>query len=158
MELHELIPGLVIAAVGCCGFGAIRVVRHRSGGVRLVGRIAGGAAVLISIGALSMYGCAMSLTYRSPALVSPDGSHQARITEFDGGAADSFHTRVMIREKWHVYPKEAFYSNDTPQDIRIEWASNNRLVVRYPSERPARHENVSCAGSVQGIQVVCEPY
>src|SRR5450759_257433 len=72
---RQHIDELVIAAVGCCGFGAIRVVRHRSGGVRLVGRIAGGAAVLISIGALSMYGCAMSLTYRSPALVSPDGSH-----------------------------------------------------------------------------------
>jgi hypothetical protein len=136
MQPNEFIPGFVLLAIAFCGWSLIRFVRSCSKMFKIAGRLSGGGILAMSFCLLLIYGCTMSIKYRSAPNFAPDHKHIAQVTELDFGPGP-FNTDVQLRSRWQIFPKTVFFSHGCPEDIETNWRDGSNLVIRYAAGYPS---------------------
>ena len=100
--------------------------------------------------------------YEFAPVLSPDGTLEARVTEFDCGAVSSFLSNVELRQtgttlgihrRWSV----VFSVEDDPRLVQISWTSSHDLTIRHPKVWP-HSDAYQCDARWRAVHIKCEEY
>ena len=104
--------------------------------------------------------------YVSPEVLSPAGGAVARITEFDCGATDGFHSSVELRSnqlkltasglRKRLLFSEAFAADQSPTLIGVTWTGERELLIQYSRLDPRHLASFHCEPSWQEIRINCQ--
>jgi hypothetical protein len=93
-------------------------------------------------------------------IVSPDGTHVARIMITSGTIADSKYSSVIVRRVWSLNWRRAYYGfgyfqEGGPVEPYLHWADSKHLVVDY---QQSSVDPSSCPPRVDDIVVECRAH
>jgi hypothetical protein len=104
--------------------------------------------------------------YVSPEVLSPAGGAVARITEFDCGAMDGFHSSVELRSnqrkltasglRKRLFFSEVFAAEQSPTLIGLSWTGEHELLIQYSRLDPHHLASFHCEPSWQEIRINCQ--
>ena len=109
---------------------------------RIIARIGASILGLFSalLAVLLLFASAMCGHYDFPLVSSPDGDLNARVSEKDCGATDSFHSSVQVWQGgWAGFLSPAttvFTVGHDPRLIQLEWTGARALAIKYPNDSP----------------------
>jgi len=158
--------GLLLAA---CAVGLWLFSRGRAKLWRISARVASVTLASISalVVALVLFGSALCGRYDFPAVLSPDRLVAARVSEYDCGAMDSFHSSVhlwrnnknflssLLKARWHS--TAVFTVGHDPRLLELQWKAARELVIRYPNDSRSPEE-FHCQSRWNDVRIECIAY
>ncbi|MBI3552803.1 MAG: hypothetical protein HY077_09815 [Elusimicrobia bacterium] len=155
LEPHDFVRAPFLLLIVTSGVVLVWRVSNLSFYPKLAGRLLGGFAAVAGGFLLQLESCSL-MTIRSHSIWSPDGLHAARVTEFDAGAADDFHTSVDVRSRGALRSTAVFSSESHPLWVHPQWTDNSHLLILYPYEAREMSHQAKCDGHVDGIEISCQ--
>ena len=165
MSYFAVLASLVLVLIG---FFLWKLVRKRHWVWKV---LAGSGCALLGISSvgLGLWFLFMHLMcgqYVSPEVLSPAGGAVARITEFDCGAIDGFHSSVELRSnqrkltasglRKRLFFSEVFAAEQAPTLIGLTWTGEHELLIQYLRLDPQQLTSFHCEASWQGIRINCQ--
>ena len=104
--------------------------------------------------------------YMLPEVLSPAAGAVARITEFDCGAVDGFHSSVELRSnqlkltapglRKRLLFSEVFAADQAPTLIGLTWTGEHELLIQYSRLDPQHLASFHCEPLWQDIRINCQ--